>query len=210
MSARKSANNTEPTTQAHYLPVIHIPEVPIEFATEEKLTEYIEEHHHLGAVSHVDIVKNKSSESNMAFVHFKCPWNNGKESNRVRKRISVDGYWEERLKTGKGYLSHLPEGKTLKFRLIKSEGRKKLPTLNPDIETLMEQMELIHKLDTVKIEAQSALIAQLSKELAEEREKNRALERRWNGFYKTISSVMEWMDMNLANIRGVDNLINDE
>jgi hypothetical protein len=74
----------------------------------------------------------------------------------------------------------------------------------------MDQMELIHKLDTVKIEAQSALIIQLTKELAEEREKNRALERKWNGFYKTISSVMEWMDMNLANIRGVDNLISDE
>lgn len=191
---------------AHYLSAIHIPQVPVEFASTEKLTDYIENYKCIGAVSHVDIVKRKDSETYMAFVHFKCPWNNGEVSNVVRRRISVNGVYEERLQSGYGYLNWMPKGETLQFRLIRSDSSQK----KTDMDVLLEQTELIHILDTVKIEAQSALIAQLIKELAEERKKNCVMERKWHGFYKTISGVMDWMDMNLANISGVDNLLSEE
>ena len=202
----KTYTNAILTMTAHYLSAIHIPQVPADFASTEKLTNYIENYKCIGAVSHVDIVKRKDSETYMAFVHFKCPWNNGEVSNVVRRRISVNGVYEERLQSGYGYLNWMPKGETLQFRLIRSDSSQK----KTDMDVLLEQTELIHRLDTVKIEAQSALIAQLIKELAEEREKNRVMERKWNGFYKTISGVMDWMDMNLANISGVDNLLSEE
>jgi hypothetical protein len=193
---------------AHYLPVIHIPEVPSYMASSEKITEYIENHHHIGAVSHVDISKRKKSEVYMAFVHFKCGWNNGEASNTIRKAIVEKGCWRETLIPGFGFLGWLPKnGKETYIRLIKGEDRT--PQKNTDMTDdngLLQQMVLIRKLDTAKIMSQSALISQLIKELEREREKNRALERKWDYAYKTILDVT---DVNITNIMNVDELLSE-
>ena len=191
---------------AHYLPTIHIPEVPPCMANTEILMEYIENHHRIGAVSHVDISKRKNTETYMAFIHFKHKWNNGEASNTIRKAIVEKGCWREILKPGTGFLDWLPEeGKEIYIRLVKGEERT--PQKNSDINNeLMEQMELIHALDTAKIEAQSALIAQLLKELEREREKNRVLEHKWEFAYNTVLDVT---DVNIANIMHIDELVDE-
>jgi hypothetical protein len=194
---------------SYYLPAIHIPQVPDCLVDEQKLAEYIMDYHNIGEVSHVDITKRKNKDTYMAFIHFKCPWNYGKLSSTLRKTIAEKGHWEDNLKTGCDWLDWVPEGDTLYIRLIRSDGRgKQQQHFKVDEgETILDQMELITKLDSAKIIAQTALIAQLCKELTEERKKNRDLEQKLDDVYKTVFGGVDELDMDIPSILNLDDLL---
>jgi hypothetical protein len=191
----------------HQLVAVHIPEIPTYLASSRKLKEYIESLR-IGAVSHIDIVKREDTGISMAFVHFKCQWNNGEVSNLIRKSISERGFWEENI-----------GGEDIKqIRLIKSDGpRGKTKTTNKDTKAnkenktprvdpeTKEQYELIFKLDSVKIESQSALIAQLRKELKREREQNHVLEQKLD-VYKAVFGAVNFDELDMGNVPKLLNL----
>jgi hypothetical protein len=198
------------------LAAVHIPEVPVWLENSRRLREYIDDYLHIGAVSHIDIVNRKDSGTSMAFIHFKCQWNNGKPSNMIRKAIVEKGFWEEKLRPGFGFLDWLPKGDVKQVRLIKSEPDYKAnanANAKKSVDDTKEQYALIAKLDSVKIEAQSALIAQLCKELTSEREKNRFLEQKLDDVYKTMFGAAKYdeqLDMvNISQLLNLDDLLSD-
>ena len=96
---------------AHCLTTVHIPDLPACLANKPKIKEYIEDYHHIGEISHINIIN--TGDVHSAFVHFKCPWNNGKVSNTIRKTIVEKGMWEESIRPGFGWLDWLPKGDIL-------------------------------------------------------------------------------------------------
>lgn len=200
------------------LAAVHIPEVPVWLENSRRLREYIDDYLHIGAVSHIDIVNRKDSDTSMAFIHFKCQLNNGKPSNTIRKAIVEKGFWEEKLRPGFGFLDWLPKGDVKHVRLIKSEPDYKAnananANAKKSVDETKEQYALIAKLDSVKIEAQSALITQLRKELDKEREKNRTLEQKLDDVYKTMFGAAKYdeqLDMvNISQLLNLDDLLSD-
>jgi hypothetical protein len=195
--------------------------VPVWLENSRRLREYIDDYLHIGAVSHIDIVNRKDSGTSMAFIHFKCQWNNGKPSNMIRKAIVEKGFWEEKLRPGIGFLDWLPKGDAKQVRLIKSEPDYKAnanANANAkksvdDTNEIKEQYALIAKLDAVKLKAQSALIAQLCKELTSERKKNRILEQKLDDVYKTMFGAAKYdeqLDMvNISQLLNLDDLLSD-
>jgi hypothetical protein len=148
--------------------------------------------------------------------------------NRVAKEVwaivAVDspsnpipkGFWEEKLRPGFGFLDWLPKGDVKQVRLIKSEPDYKAnanANAKKSVDETKEQYALIAKLDAVKLKAQSALIAQLCKELTTERKKNRILEQKLDDVYKTMFGAAKYdeqLDMvNISQLLNLDDLLSD-
>ena len=175
---------------AHYLPAIHIPNLPACLANKQRLTEYVDDWHHIGEVSHIDIIN--VGDVHSAFILFKCPWNNGRVSNLIRKAIVEEGVWEENIRTG---FEWLPEGDAIHIRVER--------WTNPEIDTALDQF---------KSNIQYTLIGQwkeielLKKELAEEREKNRVLQDVYN---KTLFNAVNYEDLDIPAVLHIDDLSSD-